>query len=487
MKYRTVFAYLLFVALVYAITLLCSPAFSIYSQYRVNVDQNVYHLIGQYWFQGFIPYADYSDLKGPITYLIYGLCALLSPKSFFALSILHSFLIAIGVLYVYKTLTLFLTKKYAIISLIIYLCCIVSFAGNPSEYVWVMQHIVLYYVLLFLKRENNVFTKHQLLMTGAVVGMAICLKYNLIICFFIHVVLMIWGSSCRWYYAVLWLAIGCVSVLMPFVLYFSCAGALDELWSEYFWTSVQYGGTDISNSALCKKNIILLSCLVPFKYSKIPDMAFVSIGFLIVLLSCLFYFNSKIKKQKIGFAVHLFGFVLTFLLIYIGPYSWGHYAYSLYPFILPAIVAAFLYIENSNKCSKLRNYLAVVSIGLFAVVATKNIYNLYKDSKGEQQIQLQEIASKVESRHLITDGGSNPIIYRLTDTRPPIKYFTAPIIPGGLALHYKEMVTYIKENKPEFVCVTRKSAPYIIPEVEMNGIEYKVVMESSANILYQSN
>ena len=65
-------------------------------------DANIYFTVGKGMVNGFVPYLDLFDHKGPIIYLIYGIGSLISSSSFIGVFILEVISFTIFLYYIYK-------------------------------------------------------------------------------------------------------------------------------------------------------------------------------------------------------------------------------------------------------------------------------------------------------------------------------------------------------------------------------------------------
>lgn len=463
-----------FALLSYLLCILCSPSFSIWANHNSQtLDQNVYHLIGRSWMEGYIPYKDFADLKGPLLYLIYGIASLLTPCSFTGMTFFHASIIGAGLLFAFESLKLFLPTKWACFAFLAYLSYTVPFEGNPSEYVWTMQHIVYFFVFRFLKEGGTPFLYHELIITGLFVGITCYLKYNLIICFFPVCLLMLFCSKYKWHRSFLLLASGFLSIIIPFLIYFYCTDALAAFAEEYFITSIKYGGVPFGQSALCSSNITLLQEFLPFKYENLPAPLLTVCGGGILILSIIpFLLPETFKIRKLGRFTHLSGLFLTFWVLYMGPYTWSHYAFSLNPFVLTAFIAVFKFTEIKVHNKAVQLVFTCAALSVFMLMASLFLHRTVKYSNRDSAADLAKMKSLVESCDFITDGSAHIVMYRLTNTQPPIRHFVPQYIEGGIEKHQDELYTYITTHKPAYLILNTSSSQSLIPRLSNAGLSY---------------
>lgn len=463
-----------FALLSYLLCILCSPSFSVWANHNSQaLDQNVYHLIGRYWMEGDIPYKDFADLKGPGLYLIYGIASLIAPCTFTGMTFFHAFIIGVGLLFAYESLKLFLPTKWACLAFLSYVSYSVPFGGNPSEYVWAMQHIVYFFILRYLKEGSSAFLCHELILTGLFVGITCYLKYNLIICFFPACLLMLFCSRYKWHLSFLLLALGFLSIILPFLAYFYCTNSLADFAEEYFITSIRYGGIPFGQSALCSSNITLLQEFLPFKYENLPSPLLTVCGGIILILSIIPFLTPRtFKIKQMGGFTHLSGLFLTFWVLYMGPYTWSHYAFSLHPFILTAFIAVFKFAEIKANNKAILPVFTCAALCTFALMATLFIHRSIKYSNQDGAANLAKVKSLVEAHNFITDGSAHIIMYRLTNTRPPVKHFVPQYIEGGIEKHQDELHKYITTHKPAYLILNTSSSKLLIPRLKREGHSY---------------
>lgn len=438
--------------------------------------------------EGSIPYKDFGDLKGPLLYLIYGLASLVTPLSFSALTLFHALLIGVGFLFAYESLKLFLPSKWAILAFLAYLSYAVPFGGNPSEYVWTMQHIVWYFVLCYLKEGGKPFQWAALITTGFCVGATICLKYNLIIAFFPSCVLMLFCSRYKWYQSLLILSIGCLSTLLPFVIYFHSNAALADLVEEYFLTAIKYGGVPINQSVICTSNIRLLQELLPFKYEMLPTALLTASGSIVLVLSLIpFAACQTFQIKRTGIILHLSSIILTSVVLYMGPHKWSHYAFSLHPFLITAFAGVFKFIDLRVHRPSLRYCLVCCGLSIPLLMVSLFTHRTIKYSNFGSTADLKSVAAHIKNSTFITDGTANIILYRLTGTKPPLKHFVPQYIQGGMKLHYNEILAYISTRQPEYLILSDSQANVLIPRLFQHGLSYTKCPTSESIGVYKKN
>ena len=103
-------------------------------EFHDHNDSGVYLLMGKMWSQGFLPYVDYWELKGPVIFLIDAIGYWLTGTRFGAYCIQLIFM-TISLIWVYKTCRLSMAKPWALGGGVFFLICLFNIyeAGNLIE------------------------------------------------------------------------------------------------------------------------------------------------------------------------------------------------------------------------------------------------------------------------------------------------------------------------------------------------------------------
>ncbi len=482
------FLLFLFAAL---IKLLMSSSLGVLDIYQENYDQNIYHIIGREWLNGHLPYIELSDIKGPIIFLYYGLGSLITPHLLIGTAVIHAFTVATGFLYAYKSARLFISESWSLLVTSVYVCYFGSFAGNPSELAWCMQHIILYWLL-----KGDVYNNKIIYTYGAFVGIIVAMKFNLI-AFFVPFGLLILFRANRdnegkkIIKRSLIAMGGFISAILPFAVYFFLNDGLRDLCDEYFLTCTKYGACPLSESALFKNHVFLLGRLLPFPCSFIPSCILIAIGIFLM------FGWIPVLQNKIGIKITLLllgSFICSMLGSFLGPYSFYHYLYVLYPFIFLTLLSLAIRIsifgnKISNKYLITTSVLIISSILLVKIcggyyVKTHPRYGLIQQSKRNEAV-----AKFIGKDTFVCADPDCILFYSVCNRTPRIKHFVPQKIDGGLEMYNEELISYIKTKRPQYIlgvvnkldtveklisssCLTYERVPFSeIGQPEPQGIE----------------
>lgn len=106
-----------FVAFSFLVLLCLSPDSYIMEAYGVRYDSSWFFTAGKAWMEGMTPYVDFTDSKGPLLWLIYGLGYLLTPTSYHGVFWLSVLAYAAAFTFVWRTSRLFVGKREALLVL----------------------------------------------------------------------------------------------------------------------------------------------------------------------------------------------------------------------------------------------------------------------------------------------------------------------------------------------------------------------------------
>lgn len=280
----------------------------------IDRDESTFILMGQSWLEGHLPYTELWDLKPPITFLFFAMVIKVLGKSFLAIRLFGSVLVAFAALYTYKIGLKLGAKKVAITTaflVVILYSLFGSLQGVMSEHICMAFFVPGTY--FFLKEGHN---RILYIVSGIFFGLALMSKLNMG-----YPLLFLFGLQ-------FYMAFQNRNFTQKIINLFCCgAGVLlvtfltfIPYWissqSEVWWNSVIQAPLSYSGSL---DNSIL----------KVLPLVFVVLGFLLWL----FWKNwLDVKNPKLW---SLFALVLGILFSFMqAGRANGHYLIQLHPFLL---------------------------------------------------------------------------------------------------------------------------------------------------------
>ncbi len=216
-----------------------SPDSFLMHEWGSRGDCSWFFTCGKAWMEGLTPYVDFTDSKGPVLWLVYGLAYLLTLTSYSGVLWMSVVALTVTLEFVWRTSRLFAGRRTSLVAVVM-MSVIVLLRPIHSEtkaedfcLPWIT--IGLYYTCLVLKAAPSVPLRRAAFWTG--VGMAWCLlvKWNV---FFMMggMALVIAGTALarKRADAVGMGLLGMAVVCVPMAVWFAVAGDFSAFVQEYF-------------------------------------------------------------------------------------------------------------------------------------------------------------------------------------------------------------------------------------------------------------
>lgn len=425
-------------------------------------DANIYFTVGKGMVNGFVPYLDLFDHKGPIIYLIYGIGSLISSSSFIGVFILEVISFTIFLYYIYKIIVVFCKEKFSYIILPVFTCLIVTSTAfvqgsSVEEFAFPLLSCGLYYLIEYYKKQE--LSRIVYFVQGLFAGIILVLKFNLLgfwfgFMFFILIDLCLQEKFKDAIFNSLIFLSGMILPFAFFSIYFLINGAFDEFIYTYFGLNLfGYANEDISLIQMLKTG------LVNFIDSLLNNSLILFILFIGVFV---FILNSSLKRRyKIMLS-------LTIIIMILGIFGGGRvYNYYLL-FLLPLIIFSLIGIAKYYKKvidrgfnSKFKIILLVVfyiSILLLTLYGANFRQNVFKPKSEMIQYKLANIINKEEDKSIL-NFGLDLGVYFATDTIPNVKYyFLTNFDPNVFSDNLNSQKEYIMKGKTNFIVTISNNA-----------------------------
>ena len=396
--------------------------------YFTNIypDSNAYFTVGKSILNGYVPYRDLFDQKGPILYFIYMIASLLSYKSFIGIYIIEIILFTLFLYFNYKIITLFIDRKYAYMILPLYAALIISsksFGGGgfPEE---LSLSIFSYSLYKILKSTitNKDLTLKNIFFHGLLCGIIFMIKFTLVGFYFGFMLFIIIKKILNKKYKEMFLCslIFLLGMFIPFVLcsiYFIYNNAFKDFIDTYFIFNL---------TAYPNKNTESILTIInnQFKYINSLISLLIHLAFIGVIY---FSLNKKILKKYNKLLLFLL-FVFMFLFIFINGKSYYYYPLPLSVFSILGFAALIHFFKNyyrkiSNKVFIVITFISVM-IYIPILLTSKNLNHLFLDDKSYPIEVFANIISKENKNSTVLNYGIlDSGIHTLLGTIPKNKYF----------------------------------------------------------------
>lgn len=204
-----------------------------------HYDEAWFYMCGKAWMNGYVPYVDFADSKGPLLWLIYGLGYLMTPTSYVGVWWLSVPIYLFCFTYCYKIALLFAGRRVALLASL--MMCVPYFTGFHFEMRcedWCQPVVVygIYRLTLAAKEPATALSRWPAFGLGAGVMACVMVKWPLAV----MASTLLLAIACiaasrgglRRYVAMA--VAGMVSASVPFAVIFACYGIFGDFVREYF-------------------------------------------------------------------------------------------------------------------------------------------------------------------------------------------------------------------------------------------------------------
>jgi hypothetical protein len=415
---------------------------------RMNVDSSIYITISQGIIRGQLPYKDFVDNKGPLTFL------LSVPGLFFGrftgIWITEIILLFITVLFAYKT-ALFFGNKYkalmgTVFSFIVLLAFFTINAGT-EEYSLPFLMISLYLFTKYYFSQKQDLSFIELVILGFCFACAVLIRLNMFplwagFCMVVFIETIIKRRFALLGKYIAGFCLGVIIILIPVFFYLKLNGIMDA-----FFKQVIFGGAakGFSGGSL-KETVKNIYIVINRNYSFFP------------LFAGLFLMIAKFRKTNFNYYA---GYTISyFLMVLFLSFSSGdsHYNMVLVPFFIPALAFLVDIMDSVFQVIKEKKIILVLFLCLvFSEGLVKYLYDLSKivfDKSGFQLVKAGKmIDENTKPGDKIISLGFNGYIYPFTQRDIASKY----CYQGSGLDHFPgakdEFISDITSNKPAIIAL----------------------------------
>ena len=424
-----------------------------FSSAELESDTTIYLTIAQGITRGQVPYKDFADNKGPLTYLIS------VPGMFFGgftgVWITELILMFISVLFAYKTALFFGNNIFSLSGVVCSFLVFQSFldeVAGTEEYALPFMMISLYIFTkyFFTKKEPPVF---ELIIVGICFAAAFLIRINMFplwlgFCIIILIETLYNKKFLPLIKFVSFFCIGILIVIIPLYLYLYCNNAFSDYIHQNFIVGSSRGLSGFS----IKEFVISFYKIIDKNYCWLPLPI---------------YFIWIIKKQeKINVFLSaglLLAYLLTVLFLAVILTSFRHYNLVLTPFLVPVFtfcsMPVYNYFSNvKNKKIALLVFVCIIFSQCFATWCW-SVYNNMTDSSRNKSISM---GKRIDQNTTMDDRiillGKPYHIYLFTERLAASRY-----------IYQGSGVNYDPNAQTEFLLDMQKNRPKIIGIAEING------------------
>jgi len=428
----------------------------VYSDYspinfrRMHVDSSVYITIAQGITRGYLPYRDFIDNKGPLTYLI-------SVPGFYlgrftGIWITELLLMLVSVFFAYKTALFFGDKFKALLGTIFSIVVLLAFFyvnAGTEEYSLPFLMVSFYIFTKYFFSQKQEASFFELVILGICFACAVMIRQNTFPLWVGFCLVIFVESIFKKRYAMLGkyiaaFSIGIIIVFVPLFFYLKSNGIMDDFFTCVIFGGAKQGFRDKSIFEI-KKNFYFI---INRFYSFFP------------LILSLFWVITKFKKYNFNFYA---GYAISyFLMVLFSSFLRGdsHYNMVLIPFFIPALVFLVNILDSAFSTIKNKNIILVLFL---CFIFSEELINFQsglrkmlsrQNTSGSQLINAGKmIDDNTKPNDKIISLGFNCYIYPFTQRNAASKYIYQGSgldqIPGAR----EEFLSDILTNKPAIIAL----------------------------------
>lgn len=419
-------------------------------------DVSIYYSIGRGITQGYVPYRDMFDHKGPVVFFLFAIGHLLVPDSFYGVYLLESLCFS-GLLYVtYKTCRLYfdqgMAQTLSVIAMIFLLDgSFIGYGGSCEEFAMVIYGAVLYgYFAYFSGRKKCSCGKMAAM--GVLLSLSFWMKFNMTVCLLVLVGMMLLHkliSRQNIIKDLIALGGGGIAASVPVIGYFFCADALGYLKNGYFVANLAYADVKTMRETLTVfgQNVLV----------AITDNPGTSLVVAIGIAGCLI--SSRCMNSLMG----KLGLVLA-LLVLVGStyvsYSFLYYYCLVAVFVIPGIVMiAGVLTDRVLRLQAGERTAFWLALPCLCVLLVFN-RNYREGAVFSENFTLCDVCEKEiennaigQEKTLLLYHNHRAQMMTFAGMRPAARYYFAPNISKHIPEINEEQDRYIHEGIAEFVIV----------------------------------
>lgn len=222
-----------------------------------HIDSAWFFMEGKALMNGLRPYVDFSDCKGPLLWLIYGLGYLISPRNFLGMYVIGSLFYTATLFFNYKTAKLFLKDNGTALAATLPMIFVYFFPWFHyevrSEDLMLLFISISIYILFkrLYSGRNCINDKADFFVLGACFMALTLIKYNISAVQGVILLIALWDQYKRKAsvaMAFIWAAIAAIIVAAPFMAYLWYTNTLEAFVNDYFVVAFQVVAEENSDS-----------------------------------------------------------------------------------------------------------------------------------------------------------------------------------------------------------------------------------------------
>ena len=305
-----------------------------------RIDSAWFYMEGKAFLYGLRPYVEFTDFKGPIIWLFYGIGWLISPLDYHGMYVVSGVLYAVTLFFNYKTANVFLQSEKRSLAatlpmIFVYFFPWFHFETRSEDLMLPFVAISLYALFKRLYAEER-DDRADFMMLGGCFTVLVLMKYNVAAVQGVMILVALWDQYKHKRGLALpfgWMIIISVVIAAPFIIYFIATDTLGAFFHNYFVLACETVTLENSDSPSYMQD--LAGILADYRKIVFIVVVFVS-GMLLSL---------KLKRYKyVPVAI-----AMLFIAMMTRHNVWNYYYGVCYTFVLYLFIVVLLAYNKQTR------------------------------------------------------------------------------------------------------------------------------------------
>lgn len=430
-------------------------------------DSAWFFMCGKAMMNGMLPYVDFSDSKGPLLWLIYGIAYLIDHTSYVGVCVPATISYWAVMVLAYKLSRLYIGRRpSAVVGLVMPVLYfnIIHLEIRAEDFCYPFVMCLLYVATCYLHGKGE---KRHSVCAGISIGALLLIKYSvafmggvvLAVAFAVVAVGKKWDKVKE---ILVWTAVGCGGIMLPFAVYLGALGCLDDMWREYVVNTMMTVEADEHQGAW---KVYFDTIYALWEHNRY----YIKVAMVLIFGTLPICF----KDRRLYFAPFISAVAVS------GAAVMHFHNYYLCPLITWAVFLMIFVFDTVKISDKMPKWIvAIVALWAIYYAPTNTLYfmkgfmteKVYKNSDNSWAKISRCIAEESDKEHptMVYTGGE--VGYGLwADALPGCKYWSSQ--EDATREMKAEKAKEVKEKKPDFIIEQGYGVVSFVPDMAEMGYE----------------
>lgn len=417
-----------------------------------DIDSSVFRTVSLMMRNGYMPYRDTFDHKGPLLYLINYAGDMISVDT--GVWVLEYISLLITLLVLYKTALLAKCSSIqAVVSVFTAWALLFVYfeEGNlAEEYAMPFIAIALFIFMDYLMQ--GIISKKRLFLCGLCFGCVCLLRVNMTgvwvaFCLVVFIKSVYEKQFAELLKFVSWFLAGFSVIIIPVIIWLGMHNSLNAFWLDYVEFNLVYTSSEGGRAFFSAK----WHAFFAYVNTVVCVLTIVSTVFLII------------KKNRFIYGVYLLYILVNLLTISVSGMTYLHYGMILVPTVVLPVAGVFSYFNENEKSGEMLSFLAIVYLVCNVISGNwisliGGMGSLYSNRgnkyySGEVVSMCEVIQNNTSEEETISVYGNYNILYvvsnRMHATKYSYQYPIGEVYPKIMDEYWEQL----SEEKPKIIAV----------------------------------